>query len=141
MVGQKMLSSLCFHCKDRLQLSPPRASSRTNCPSSDGPCPTRHLAGCGELGLLCLSQTGSLLPCYPGPNGCNTGASFVLWNCGIRQWSSTREKAVRNQNLCGVGTFQGNWKGGKICLVVVVVRLKASKKFQSRVSKMKFFSS
>lgn len=35
-VGQKMLSSICFHHKEGLQLSPPRASSRTDCPSSDG---------------------------------------------------------------------------------------------------------
>lgn len=60
MVRQKMLSLLCFHSKEGLELSPPRASSRTDCPSSDGPCPTRHLAACGELRLLCLSQP----PCY-----------------------------------------------------------------------------
>lgn len=39
-VGQKMLGLLCFHCKDRLQPSPPRAASRTECPGSGGACPT-----------------------------------------------------------------------------------------------------
>lgn len=50
-------------------------------------------------------------------------------------------KAVRKRNLCGGGAFQGNWKGEKTFPVVAVVRLKAGKKFQSRESKMKFFSS
>lgn len=123
-VGQKMLGLLCFHCKGRLQLSPPRAASRTECPGGDGACPT----GLGRARVaLSLSAwlPGTLVPMaamQAHPSFCAV-VGFLSGALPVVVESCKNVKSLWRRCLSRQLERRKDF-----ILVVVVVRLKAGKK-------------
>lgn len=136
-LGEGRLSCLCSHRKEGPQLSLCGSSCVTHGAAAmygAGPRAPRHRAGCGEWDPL---SPPAWLP-VPLLTGCREPRLSCRGAAGLLHW---RVGKLYKSEHSGGGAFRGNLERRKTSPVAAVVRLKASKNFQSLESKMRFSTS